>query len=379
MKPLLIVIVLCAISFTATANVRNIAGFVYNTETGDGLHGVHVFWKGAPNLGTITNEDGNFLILPHADSDTLIVSHLGFETVRHHVARRARQLRIGISPRVYELSEVTVEAISADEIMRRVISRLAVNHPAHPVFYSFYHREVFFSRDSIIHFMEEHTGLIEHRRATFGIFNNNVRIDKSRMGYFTDVGEEMFENHRFISFTQILWDNPLFDAYDHLHRRRSRHFNFRFAGMETVNERNSYIIDFKTARSTFYPTGRLYIDSETFAIVKEELRNKTGSEVRQVNFIESNGQWFLRSVFHLRPRFKVEYGHTIVGYSHRTTIYNFIQGAAPVSGLVRIGGLMPRSVKAMASDFSDEYWEGFQSVLLPDWIESRIAGNNPRQ
>ncbi|HSV77129.1 MAG TPA: hypothetical protein VLH37_08895 [Bacteroidales bacterium] len=48
MKPLLFVIILCAISFTATANGRNIAGFVYNTETGIGLHGVHVFWQGAP-------------------------------------------------------------------------------------------------------------------------------------------------------------------------------------------------------------------------------------------------------------------------------------------------------------------------------------------
>jgi|GEM_PF-2044891 hypothetical protein len=48
MKPLLIVIVLCAISFSANAKERNIAGFVYYTETGKGLHGVHIFWQGAP-------------------------------------------------------------------------------------------------------------------------------------------------------------------------------------------------------------------------------------------------------------------------------------------------------------------------------------------
>jgi len=367
MRLLFVFFILASIPFSAFGERRTIAGFVFNTETEIGLDGVHVFWQGAQNFGTITNQDGNFLIQTHPYSDTLVVSHVGFTTAFYPVKMHEAELMVGISPKIYELSEVTVEAISADAIMRNVIASLSANHPAHPVYYSFFHREVFFSGDSIINFMEEHTGIIEHRPATFGIFNNSVRIDKSRLGYFTDEGRESFEYHRFIPFTQILWDNPLFGFRDHLHPRRSRHFEYSFAGMETTMNRECFIIDFdqKTAgRRTTFPRGRLYIDTTTFAIVKEILKCRLGSLIKQVNYIESNGQWFLRSVVFQWPN------------RHRTTVYNFIKDAAFENGFTPIGNLIPQFVKDRATDFSDEYWEGFQSVPLPDWIKSRIEGSN---
>ena len=370
MRLLFVFFILSGIPFSVFGERRTIAGFVFNTETEIGLDGVHVFWQGAQNFGTITNQDGNFLIQTHPYSDTLVVSHVGFTTGLYPVKMHEEELMIGISPKIYELSEVTVEAISADAIMRNVIAFLSANHPAHPVYYSFFHREVFFSGDSIINFMEEHTGIIEHRRATFMIFNNNIRIDKSRLGYFTDEGREMFENHHFVALTRIIWDNPLFGFRDNIHPRHSRHFEYSFAGMETIMDRECFIIDFdqKTAgRRIPFTRGRMYIDATTFAIVKEILKDRSGSRIKQVNYIESNGQWFLRNVFSQRPT------------SHRTTVYNFIRDAAFEDGFTRIGSLIPRLVKDRATDFSDEYWEGFQSVPLPDWIKSRIEGSNHLQ
>jgi len=367
MRLLFVFFILASIPFSGFGERRTIAGFVFNTETEIGLDGVHVFWLGAQNFGTITNQDGNFLIQTHPYSDTLVVSHVGFTTAFYPVKKHEAELMIGISPKIYELSEVTVEAISADAIMRNVIASLSANHPPHPVYYSFFHREVFFSRDSIIHLMEEHTGIIEHRQATPIFFINNVRIDKSRIGYFTDEGRQRFEYHRFIPFTQILWDNPLFDRFDHLHPRRSRHFEYSFAGMETIMDRECFIIDFdfKTARrTTYFPRGRLYIDAKTFAIVKEILKSRTGSLIKQVNYIESSGQWFLRSVVFQKSN------------RHRTTVYNFIKDAAFENGFTPVGVLLPQFVKERVTDFSDEYWEGFQSVPLPDWIKSRIEGSN---
>ena len=87
-----------------------------------------------------------------------------------------------------------------------------------------------------------------------------------------------------------------------------------------------------------------------------------------MNFIESNGQWFLRSVFHHKLR--------ISGPSHRTTVYNFIKDAAFTNGFTLMGNLVRQFVKENATDFSDKYWEGFQSVPLPEWIRSRIDGSN---
>ena len=86
-----------------------------------------------------------------------------------------------------------------------------------------------------------------------------------------------------------------------------------------------------------------------------------------MNYIESNGQWFLRSVFSQEID------------SHRTTVYNFIKDAAFENGFTPIGNLLPQFVKEKATNFSDEYWEGFQSVPLPDWIKSRIEGSNHLQ
>lgn len=364
MMPLKIIILLSLFCIKSFAQEDHLSGFIYNNDTGKGVYGAHVYWECSPTQGTISNEDGKFIISRLEDCYRLIISHIGYETAKHNVNGQDG-ISVGLTVSPYELSEVTISALDVSLIINRVIGSLKENHPSHPVYYYFFHREVYYSEDSTIHLLEEHTGMVEHKVASFiRRFENDAVLFKSRIGYFSSKGEEMFKDHRFISFSQIIWDNPVYDRRSHLHKRRSRDFDYRLAGKERVSGRTCYVVEFKANSSTSYPRGKLYIDTVSYAIVKEVLLTSGISKIKETSFVESNGKWYLNNV--------VEYISNQRGLSYRITLYNASFDNEPEHSFTSIGRLLPNFVKKKATSFDDNYWEEYNSVPLPNWIRTRI-------
>ncbi|HAK00297.1 MAG TPA: hypothetical protein DCM62_09745 [Bacteroidales bacterium] len=369
----LILFFFCAISFSAFAQDARISGYVYNLETGQRLHGAHVYWYSAPTMGTVTNEDGAFLLLHHKDCTILIISHLGHQTLRLNIINE-NELTIGLSVIPYELAGVTVKPIEdARMIISRVIARLDENLPPNPVYYRYFFREVFFSADSVIHIMLENTGKIEHRVA-FMWFGSKISIPNPRIRVFSDKGREMLEVFNLGGLVNIEGDNPVHAITRNcfLHRRGSRDFNFQLVGLESIGDRQVYVIDFETDMQVIHPSGRLYIDTDSYAIARKVLHRSGGTETRYIDFVESNGKWYLRNVSHYRLR------PDRPSFSYRTTLYNALIDQEKLDydliGIQRLWFAEITIRERKESDFlGDFHWEHFNSIPLPDWIVSRIT------
>jgi hypothetical protein len=357
--------ILCiALLVVTPVTAQNISGFIIDKHSGERLSGAHVFIKNAPNQATISNEDGFFLL--HSDTiDTVIVSHIGYKAEAYSISGQKKNLRIELSPKSYSLSQVTIKGVNTDAIVKKVISTLDENHPEYPVFYNFYHREINFSRDSILHLIAEYNGSVEHKKSSLNKFTNRIKIEQCRLAYFSETGKDMYRNHRSTAVTQIIWDNPLFDRFPHLHKRHSRRIKYRLVGYENVMGRKCFKIRFSSSKPLVYPEGLLYIDAESFAVVKEILTNSNGKETREVNFIKIKDKWFLSSVYHKKSR--------LGGPSMSVTLYNRIQTPAGQNEYIRIGQLITEYTKDLVDVFSNrKTLNNYQSVPLPDWIKTQI-------
>ena len=321
--------------------------------------------KNAPNHATVSNEDGYFLLRSKHTIDTVIISHIGYKAEEYSVSGKKRSVRIELTPKSYSLSQVTIKGVNTNAIVKKAISKLEKNHPKYPVYYKFYHREIEFSKDSILHLIAEYNGSVEHKKSSLDKFNNRIKIERCRLAYYSDTGEEMYHNHRSTALTQILWDNPMFDRFPHLHKRQSRKFKYRLVGYENIMDKKCYKIRFSSSKPLTYPEGILYIEAESYAVIKEILTSSNGKETREVNFIKIKDKWFLSSVYHKKSRLK--------GPSMSVTLYNRIQTPKDQSEYIRIGQLITEYTKKVVDDFSNrKTLNNYQSVPLPGWISNQI-------
>ncbi len=360
----IIVFIIGINNFSAVAGNDKVEGIIFDKNTNAPVSGAHVFWECAPMRGVISNEDGVFSILASEDCATLIVTHIGYEPAKCEVVNDSN-LSIGLIENAYQLSEITVKSITGLEIIENVISQLPLNHPARSVFYDFYYREVYFTKDSIIHFVEEHVGSIEHKKGSHLVsFPNKVNVAKSRIGYFTTQGKKKAKDLRFISLSQTLWDNPVFDRYDHLNIRKHKQFTFNYKGTANIYGHDCYIVTFSTSKPCTYQSGQLYIDIETSAVVREELVARSGSERRNIAFVKSGNEWYLSSV--------EEYKYRLSGPSHRITLYNMTGDKNANIDYIVMGTLLPKFVTKYTSSYIESYWDDYNTVPLPKWIINRI-------
>jgi len=339
-----------------------IRGKIIDATTDKGVPSAHIFPIDNQQNGTISNEDGLFILNLRKPTDTLIVSHVSYE-LRHIVFEPGKTIyKIGVQPLQHTLSEIVVKPVTAKEIVERAIGRIKDNHKVHPVYYQFYTRIISYSHDSTLHFFEEHTGDIFIRKGLF-INYTKIRPQKSRFRYLTDIGKKRFENQYMVSMTSMMWDDLYKNANEYLDLYRNMHYKYTFKSSATLLNRPCYVVAFETDRKTYYKSGVLYIDKETYAIAREVVGSENGS-IRVVSFQPLNGKWYLKSTRDLA------YGRYIS--EQRTTLYNLISEPENTDEFRKVEELLPIKVEQLADDFEDNYWESRNVVPLPGWIEKAL-------
>ncbi len=339
-----------------------IRGKISDITTGNGVASAHIFPKNNQQNGTISNEDGLFILNLRKPTDTLIVSHVSYLTnsVPTHAGKTI--YKVGLTPLQHTLSEIVVKPVTAEEIVTRAIGKIKENHKVHPVYYQFYTRIISFSHDSTLHFFEEHTGDMYIRK---GIFVNytKIRPEKSRFRYLTEFGKKRFENQYMVSMTAMIWDDLYKNNNEYLDTYRNMHYKYSFKSSATILNRPCYVVAFETERKTYYKSGLLYIDKENYAIAREVVGSDDGS-IRVVTFKPIGGKWYLKSTRDLA------FGKFV--NEQRTTLYNLIDEPDNTADFVKVEELLPIKVDQLADDFEDNYWDDRNIVPLPGWIKKAL-------
>jgi len=150
------------------------SGLVTDAGTGNPLQFAQVALNKS-TTGTVTNEDGRFfLVLPEpVTGDTLVISYLGYETVKLAVSSVTGQtVRISLKPKEVSLQEVEVVALTPEEVMRRMFNRIPDNYGTDSLLLTAFYRSQKFTGKKLAEYSE---AIIEDLKA--GYFDQNSMKD----------------------------------------------------------------------------------------------------------------------------------------------------------------------------------------------------------
>lgn len=136
---LIILFVLNASSSIAQQALK-ITGTV-NDETNTGFPNVSL--RLGLESATMTNSDGHFSIrIPLGAKDSLKISYIGYKMLLIPIAQVKEGIVIGMKPAINQLSEVSISAINAEQIVRKAIYNIPNNYPQIPFESNAFYREV---------------------------------------------------------------------------------------------------------------------------------------------------------------------------------------------------------------------------------------------
>ncbi|MFO7939510.1 MAG: carboxypeptidase-like regulatory domain-containing protein [Bacteroidales bacterium] len=267
--------VFIALNFLTRISAQEVAGFIYDSESKNGIPGVNVYWEKAPARGTITNEDGKFVLISADSCNILVISHIGYKSVKFEF-NAEDSINVGLTEATHQIAGVTVKPLDPDLVMKNVVERLDENHPSGSVLYDFFHREVYYSKDSLIHIIEQHVGTVEHKKNGLRRFTNKINLRKSELNYLSKEGRKKSKEVRFMGLSQILWDNPHFDSPMFLKRKSLKDFEFTYFGKQFIKDRVCHVLHYKTSKPCQFSEGTLYLDFDSYATTTSPRLQRAG-------------------------------------------------------------------------------------------------------
>ncbi|HBX89525.1 MAG TPA: hypothetical protein DEG09_13030 [Marinilabiliaceae bacterium] len=123
---------------------------IIDTAQGTALAYASFYLKNS-NIGTVSNEEGYVVINGMSfESDTVIVSHLGYETKTIPFSSLLGEEEIKIESQAIALREVIVSPMSAKDLVKRATENLIINYPTKVTVHNFSVNHIIFTSDSII-------------------------------------------------------------------------------------------------------------------------------------------------------------------------------------------------------------------------------------
>ncbi len=249
-----------------------IKGKVVDTETKDPLAFATVTVQGT-NVATVTNLDGEFLlkIASALSNPGIEVLYIGYENRIIHVNElrdRGRNNTIELKQAIIPIKEVVIKAITPEEIIEQVITRVSDNYARIPNLMTSFYRETIRKNKNYVSIAE---AVIEIFKAPY---NKAFRNDMARVYK----GRKNVEVTRFDTVLFRLQGGPtttlqldiIKNPYSILTIEAMSSYNYELANIVMINEMPHYVIEFHQRPDIDMPLfyGRLFIEMETFALTE---------------------------------------------------------------------------------------------------------------
>lgn len=255
----------------------SIEGKVTDGSTKEPLEYVSIYLAGT-SFGTVTNQSGEFIFKssPTGEGDIVVFSHLGYKPFQIRLKEvTEKYLVISLEPQSFELNEIVVKPLDPLDIVNSCISKIPQNYNLSPHTVQGFQREYVKQSDKFIQLLE-----VAFETKTLGSgggqFSNVLEAryveDKkekdplwspSRGGFYTFGWTSVsgIENQSQINFLGV----DVGKKSD-----LAKYYEFQLKESITSDNKHLYVIGFDQRRNVKRPLlkGTLYIDSESYAIVK---------------------------------------------------------------------------------------------------------------
>ena len=190
---LLLVLLTALLSLDAWPQQRTtVGGTVVSGVTGQALAGVSVSGGGQT---VVTNDDGYFLLKSDTPMSSIVVSHVGYRSVKVEGERLKVEggLRIRLQPAEIQLGEVLVVAIDARELVEEAVRKIPQNYGQRPELFHCFYRETVMKRQRYIMVSE---GVVDMYKTSYKNVSgrDRVAIRKGREAYGFPVKSEFTES-----------------------------------------------------------------------------------------------------------------------------------------------------------------------------------------
>ena len=273
MKKKLFTLIMMLISFSIQiiAQMRDYTAMVVDAETGEALHYASVYI--AENRGTITNQDGKFLISASPD-EILQFKFIGYESLRIKASEMRDVIRL--KPAAHTMKEVSVFPVM--EILKNITTKLNGEYKKNKKA-----EDVYFFRISTE--IEDENELAEAFMTARSAVNlRNISLLSGRRGLQSgdSLTSSLLDNVYFhhplelgamtqdVSFWEIL-KTPICVKYDEKYYKD--HYNISIKEINGNNGNPIICMEFKPKKGLInwlVLYGNLYIDSNTFDLLRFE-------------------------------------------------------------------------------------------------------------
>lgn len=257
---------------------------------GEPLYGATVYLKNSLK-GIITNEDGEFILKLPASSyfDTLLVSHIGCFV--EEIAIKSIQnekLHINLKPHAFALDEIIVLAVSAEALVRKMISNIKDIYPKHNTLYHSFYREEMKVDDNYKYFSE--AVLEVFKNSYTHIFNSEkIKVIQSRT-FKSSTTDSLLLKIKSGLKTALYLDVVRYQP-DFLHEKTMNQYRYHLEETKHFDNDIIYIISFHPRnRNEGLYKGKIFINGKYNALVKLKFQYADHQKYRLRELMSKNYQ-----------------------------------------------------------------------------------------
>jgi hypothetical protein len=226
-------------------------------------------FKTGTSVGTVTNSDGEFVLkIPGKSTDgSVSISFIGYKNKSIPLLGLLNEMNtITLESYAIPLDEVVVKSIDPEQLLKTALVKVRDNYPTSPEMQTGFYRETIKQNRSYVSISEAVLDIYNSGyRDNFDV--DRVKIYKGRKSKDVKKMDTVLVKFQggprtamyldVIKNPSVILDNDMFEYYD-----------YKLAGMVTINNRNNYIVEFSAKKETDIPLyqGKFNIDVEKTAV-----------------------------------------------------------------------------------------------------------------
>lgn len=325
------------------------------------------------SFGNISNEDGVFIMNIKNCNTSIKISHLEYKNQTIQLNCNANLvLKIVLSENINALDEVTVVALSANQIVSRAIANLEKNYQIDSgVTYTIFSRVVEHEAKKPMVLKEFIFDMAQkHNQKT------DFKILKIRGKDFSKNGEQRLEASRLIDIHVNESHIMLRYLPDFLKEKKMKKYTYTFKEKKIIDNEGYYIIEVDSDR--YEKGGVIHINSEDYGISYlkqlsdgESYRTEAyKNRITESYYVKENDKW----LFNYGSR-----THDVCQNNSKSCVTrNQLSTVLSKTNALTIKkeeemGSMVQMLMDYTSDFNDSYWDAYNFIPLPDWLKIEVS------
>lgn len=247
-------------------------GSVKDRETKEGISFASIYLA-ETNIGTVTNTDGLFTIkVPlKYKSSKIGVSCLGYKSIEIPIPDLGKNHNeVHLELERFYIRELTIRKIDPIEMLRTARDQIPVNYGDSPSMLTAFYRETIKQNRNYVAISE---AVFDVYKAPYSHFidTDRIKIFKGRKSQdVTKMDTILFRlqgGPYYLFLLDIVKNNDELISEENIN-----YYNYHYTGVETVDDREVYVIEFDQKDRISLPLykGKIYIDVNTIAITGAE-------------------------------------------------------------------------------------------------------------